>query len=407
MTKLPQHEPKPRYFLERIGDVEYRLEETKLDVFDEVTLWDGNPRLLPWIAEKQPESEDDLEAYVQRSPGYEGLRKSLADVGQLEHIYVWKADNAPKYIALEGSTRVTVLRELSRKDPGDSRYRLVKAKVLPAEFPDEHRVILLARIHVRGSGVRSWGRYIEAKFIYMNTTPQNGQRALMTVTDMARWMGKSVSWVSRLRDAFEFANEYVEHLDSEDAHGRTVEHFSILEEIIKSSGFGWRLKDGTPDADKLRAEVFDMVAHDVFKEYRDARFMKEYFEDPEKWSRLKSHEKHIANELAHELKATGPSSLKGRIAALPAQIERTLDKDPEALDADDLTELKRCASLLASRVAGDVGPFRLYLQDFIKALFNVSLDDVKKVTPEEYQQLRDGLDDFVARLKKYASWSVE
>lgn len=406
--KLPDHSPEPRFFREKIGDVEYLLEEANLDAFDDVTLWSNNPRLLPFIAEKQAESESDLEAYFQRTRGYDALRKSIEEIGQLEHVYVWKSHDMSKYLVLEGGTRVTIKRELARKKagtPGEALHRKVKAKILPAEFTEEQRVVLLARIHVRGTGVREWGRYIEAKFIYENTTPMNGRTAVMTVPEMARWMGKSTSWVNRLRDAYVFGQQYVEHLDSPDAPKKGIEHFSTLEEIIKSSGFGPRLKGNTPESETLRTEVFDMVTAEVFKEYRDARFMKAYFDDPEKWARLKVHEKWVANQLANEIKAGTSSTIKGRIGGLCAQIDRTLDRDADALNLDDLEELQKAVSLLASRVAGDVGPFRIRLQEFVKALYGVPLDEVKKVTAEEYQQLKEGLADFQERWQKHTGWS--
>ena len=192
----------------------------------------------------------------------------MTDMGQMEPIYVWKRTDMKKYLVLEGSTRVTILRELSpaeRGTPADGRHRKVRAKVLPATFPMDHRVILLARIHVRGSGVRSWGRYVEAKFIYDATTGTGGQGPTLSISDLASWMGKSPSWVSRLRDAYVFALQFVNHVDTADVHKQAAEKFSVLEEIIKSSGFGPRLKGGAPDTEVLRGEVFDMVSAGVFK----------------------------------------------------------------------------------------------------------------------------------------------
>lgn len=407
MNKLPDHQPAPKYFRERIGDKEYTLEETRLDVFDEVALWWKNPRLRPFMAERQAQTEDEVEAYFRETRGYDGLRKSIEDIGQLEHIYVWKNVEMPKYLTMEGGTRVTIHRELCRKHKGkpeEGRFRKVKAKILPPEFSELDLAVLLARIHVRGSGVREWGRFIEAEFIWENTTEMNGRPPLMSITEMARYMGKSVSWVSRLKDAYEFAKQYVEHLDSPDAKQKAVEHFSTLEEIIKSRKFGPRLKDGAPGAQSLRDEVFEMVTHDVFKEYRDARFMQQYYEDTEKWARLKSLEKNVANQLAAEIRAAGPTTLRGKIAGLYNQIERTLERNPDLLDEDDLEELQKSVDLLASHAAAGVGPFRLKLQAFVKALSNVTLDEIKRVTPEEYQDLKDGLGDFEARLQKHASW---
>src|SRR2546425_1231464 len=268
-TNPPEHTPKPKFFREKIGDTEHSLREDKLDVFDEVTLWNGNPRLQPYLTEGNVVSEAQLEASVQKTKGYDVLAKSIADIGQMEPVYVWKREGMPKYLVLEGATRVTILRDLSLKKkgtPDEARFRQVTVKVLPEEFSKEERVILLARIHVRGAGVRAWGRYIEAKFIYDHVTGQNGEKPLMTVRQLAQHMGKSDSWVSRLKDAYEFARRFVEYVDSDEAEKIAARHFSTLEEISKATGFGPIVKDYVnAEHGKVREEVFDMVQHEVFK----------------------------------------------------------------------------------------------------------------------------------------------
>src|SRR5437773_5434278 len=118
LSTLPDHAPQPRHFRERIGDTDYLLEEASLDVFDEVTLWPKNPRLLPYLAEHQPDNEEELETQFRRTRGYEGLRRSIEEIGQLEHIYAWKTPDMRKYLVIEGGTRVTIKRELARKNAG-------------------------------------------------------------------------------------------------------------------------------------------------------------------------------------------------------------------------------------------------------------------------------------------------
>ncbi len=401
------HNPKPKFFRERIGDTEHTLREGRLDVFDDVTLWDGNPRLQPFLTDGTVVSEDQLEADLRQTRGYDVLARSIREIGQMEPIYVWKRDGMPKHLVLEGATRVTVLRELSRKNrgaPDEARFRLVTVKVLPEEFTAEERVILLARIHVRGTGVRDWGRYIEAKFIYDHVTSQNGQKPVTTVRDMARHMQKSESWVSRLKDAYEFARRFVEYVDdAAEGPKLAVAHFSTLEEIAKATGFGPLVKDyGNVEHDKIREDVFEMVRHGVFKEYRDARFIKKFYDDPEKWAQLKTHEKDIANKLATDEKAGG-TSLPGKIASLPAQVARALDRDPAALDERDLESIQKAAREVASRLDG-LGTFRLSLKEFTKALHDATLTDIKAVTPDEYRELKDGLADFEDRLQKHKTW---
>ncbi len=402
---VTDHQPKPKYFREKIGRQEYQLEETKLDVFDEVILWPDNPRLQDLVPAGKYPSEAELEDYLRTSSGYDGLARSIAELGQMEPIYVWRREGSAKYLALEGSTRITILRELARKkqgQPDEQRFRRVLALVLPEEFSEEERVVLLARIHVRGSGVRPWGRYIEAKFIYDNVVDTPTRKARMSVSQLAEYMGKSVSWVSRLKDAYEFARRFVEHIDDPDeAQKLARQYFSTLEEIAKSTGFGARVKDyGNPESDSLRAEVFEMVRNDVFKEYRDARFMKQFFEDPEKWELLRSGEKHVANRLANDLKA-GNIGVKGRIAGLPAQVERALLESPDGFDENDVNALRLALGSVEARVNVGVSPFRLLLRQFTKALEEASLSDIKQVIPDEVQDLEQALTYFREQLTRY------
>src|SRR2546428_616915 len=122
--------PKAKFFRERIGDKEYELREEKLDVFNDVALWDANPRLLPYLAVSRTiESEDALESFLRQTNGYDTLAKSIAELGQMEPVYVWKREDQLKYLTIDGATRVTIMRELSRKKkgkPDELSYRKVK-----------------------------------------------------------------------------------------------------------------------------------------------------------------------------------------------------------------------------------------------------------------------------------------
>jgi hypothetical protein len=285
------------------------------------------------------------------------------------------------------------------------QYRAVKAKVLPPEFDEEDRVILLARIHVRGTGVRSWGRYIEAKFVHDAVVGRDGRKAIMSPGELARHMGKSLSWVSRLKDAYMFAQKFIEHVDSDDAQKLAMNQFSTLEEIAKSPGVGPKVKDyENAEFDGLRGEVFDMVRNEVFREYRDARFMKQYYEDSEKWAVLKQGEKGSANQLAIELKA-GNSSLRARIEALPGQLERALERSSEAVDESDIETLKAAVQVAESFKNPGVEKFRLRLNEFTGVLEGASLADIKTVQSDDIARLDIALDDFRTRLAKHKSWT--
>lgn len=395
--------PKPRVYIEKIGDREWDLVETRLDVDKEVALWSSNPRLQTSLMAGVA-SEADLEEALRRSNGYDTLRRSIDDLGQMEPIYVWRADDTAKFIVLEGATRVCILRELNRKHANGAKqgkFRFARAKILPPSFGELERAILLARIHVRGTGVRAWGRYIEAKFIFDTIEDRDGKPALMNATEMARYMEKSVSWVTRLRDAYKFARKFVEHVDSDDAERMAGDRFSVLEEISKAAVIGAQLRDfDNPKHDALRAEVFDMVRNEAFKEYREARFLKDFHDDPDKWAQLKSGEKHVASKLAMEV-SSNTTGVKAKIAAMEPQVRRAIERQEAELNDEDIEALQRAISRIHDHAHPGVRPFRIAFKAATRALTEASMADIKVLGSDEIAEFREALDYFNTLVERH------
>lgn len=391
--------PRPRKYIEKIGGRDWELEEAELDVHGEVTLWDENPRLRTLLPASGVKSEAQLEAALQTSRGYDNLLKSIEDIGQMEPIYVQRFDSAAKALVVEGATRLTIFRQLDRKHTKglkEGKFRRIKVKLLPPDFGERELTILLARIHVRGTGVRDWGRYVEAKFIHDAVVGNGHDPAMMNVTEMAQHMEKSVSWVQRLRDAYAFAHAYVDYVDEVDGQGEKIaaEKFSVLEEMSKAKTIGSMLRDyDNSNFDSLRADVFDMVRNEAFKEYRDARFLKEFYDDPEKWEQLKSGEKHVAGRLALEIKSNS-SSVKAKIASLEQQVGRSLDRDEGDLGEEEVTLLYKAAAQIERHILPDVRPFRVALRKFTTALSEASMADMKALDPAEVGEFREALEYF-------------
>jgi len=399
--------PKPRKYLEKIGDREVELAEAKLDVFDDVTLWADNPRLQRKLTVGNIASEAELEVALQDTNGYDNLRRSIEDIGQMEPIYVWRPDSASKYIVFEGATRVAILRTLSRKHMSGvkaGKFTHVRAKVLPDDFTETERAILLARIHVRGTGVRAWGRYIEAKFIY-ETVVADERPALMNVSEMARYMEKSVSWVQRLRDAYQFARKFVEHVDNDEGEQLAARHFSTLEEASKAAIIGSQLRDyDNPKFDALRADVFDMVQNEVFKEYRDARFLKDFHDDPDKWAQLKSGERHIASRLAAEVKSN-TSSVKAKVAAVDQLVQKAIERGEVDFGEEEIEALQRAVSRIYEQIHPGIRPFHVALKMATRGLSEASMADVKTLSPEELTEFREAVDYFDGLVSKHGQKS--
>jgi hypothetical protein len=399
---LPDTKPKPRVYLERIGATEWELTEAKLDISD-VALWSANPRLQTSMMGGVA-SELELESALRLTPGYDILRRSIDEIGQMEPVYVWRADETSKYIVFEGATRVSILRELNRKyesGPKQNKFRSVRAKILPAHFGELERAILLARIHVRGTGVRAWGRYIEAKFIFDTIEDKAGQPALMNATDMGRYMEKSLSWVTRLRDAYKFARKFVEYIDSDEAERLAGDNFSILEELSKAPVIGTQLREfDNQNLDGLRADVFEMVRNEAFKEYRDARFIKDFHDDPDKWEQLKSGEKHIASRLAMDVK-TNAGSIKTKLSAVDQQVQRAIDRKEIQFDDDDVESLQRAIVRIQEQIHPGVRPFRVELMNTTKMLSEASMADVKALSPQDLSDFKEAHEYFAELVSKH------
>ncbi len=393
-----------RILYERIGNAEWELRDVRLNVHDDVALWNDNPRLQTSIMEGFS-SEADLEEALRMSSGYDGLRKSIQDIGQMEAIYVQRTMTG-KYLVLEGATRVTILRELDRKFTSgkhEGDFRDVQAKILPQNFGEKDIAVLLAGIHVRGSGVRSWGRYVEAKFIYETVVGRPGRPSLMNQATLAENMGKSESWVARLKSAYEFALKFIEYVDDgHSARRLAAEKFSVLEEISKARVIGPQLRDFDNRAhDELRQDVFDMVRNDVFKEYRDARFLKEFHEDEDAWAQLKSGEQHVANKLAQQTRDKS-NSPKAKVEAIPQIVRRAIDRGEDGFDDVDIANLQQTIDLIEDRVHDGVHPYRLALKKATRTLNKASRADVVDLQPSDIDEFNEAHKYFTGLINQHS-----
>ncbi|MEM8575815.1 MAG: hypothetical protein AAF830_13805 [Pseudomonadota bacterium] len=401
--------PPARIHHEKYGTVEWALEEVLLDVQDDVRLWDLNPRLQSYLPVSGISSEAELEAALEQTKGYDALRKSIDDLGQMEPIYVWRPSESSKFLVLEGATRVCVLRSLDRKYTSgikEGTFRRVKAKILPPHFGELEQAILLARIHVRGSGVRAWDRYIQAKFIHEKVVGLNGQPPVMNQAQMAQYMEKSLAWVNRLKSAYEFALQFKEHVDSDDVKGEpidrfTARNFSVLEEVSKARIIGSKLREYDNTAhDDLRDDVFGMVENGVFKEYRDARFLKEFHDDPDAWDQLKSGEEHVANRLAREVESKG-SSPKAKISGLTQTLKRAIERGDAEFDDEDVAELERAVDLVEDKVHEGVPAYGVAIKKAARMLNGVSRANVHDIPEDVLAEFVDAYDYFIGMVKTH------
>src|SRR5438309_2165279 len=84
---------------------------------------------------------------------------------------------------------------------------------------------------------------VEAKGSWDHVSDNQDHKPLLSVTQMANYMGKSASWVLRLRDAYEFARKFLEHVEGPEGVSIAIDEFSTLEEIMKAPVIGPRLRE--------------------------------------------------------------------------------------------------------------------------------------------------------------------
>lgn len=377
-----------RTFHERIGEREWKFSEIKLDVHKQVKLWDENPRLL---TAGHLDSEELLEEALRLGGRFNQLKKSLETIGQLQPIYA-RPTETDKYLVLEGNSRVTALRDLDKKNPGSFRY--VMARIVPKDFGDRESAILLAGIHVRGSGVREWSGYVQARFIYEMVAKKP---AVLTQTELAKNMGRSEGWVSRRKNAYEFALKYIEYLGGEtkEARKETEEKFTILEEVSKASIIGPLLRNyDERKYDNLRKDVFEMVHRKAFKEHRDVRYLRYFYENTDWWEQMKSGEEHIAHHLSKQVGGISDNP-KGKIAELPGFIERAIKKGGVDFNEDDAATLQQALEHIQNQIHDGVPPYRLAVKRVVQTFNKASRDNVPDLTNDDIANLADAYQYFM------------
>ncbi|MCY4032261.1 MAG: ParB N-terminal domain-containing protein [Hyphomicrobiales bacterium] len=377
-----------RMLHERIGEQEWLLSEIKLDVHDQVSLWDENPRLL---TAGHLDSEELLEEALRLGGRFNQLKKSLREIGQLQPIYARRTETG-KYLVLEGNSRVTALRDLNRENPG--RFCHVITRVVPDDFGDRAIAILLAGVHVRGSGVREWSGYVQARFIYDTVTKKP---VVLTQADLAKNMGRSEGWVSRRKNAYEFALKYIEYLGGETTETRkeTEEKFTILEEVSKVAIVGRFLRNyDEPKHDNLRKDVFDMVYRNAFKEHRDARYLKYFYDNADWWEQMKSGEEHIAHHLSKQVGEISDNP-KAKIAEFPGFIERAIKKGGVDFNEDDAATLQQAMDHIQNQIHNGAPPYRLAVKRVVQTFNKASRDNIPDLTNDDIANLADAYQYFM------------
>jgi hypothetical protein len=254
---------------------------------EEIRLWHENPRIKHLVAQLNSyPTQEDLLACITRvqQTAYRNLYRDIEKIGQLEPVFLQAADRQSDQIesavVFEGNTRTAILKDLHERFPIDPRYARVKAYLLPLDFPDDQLAILMANYHVKGTLRNQWDRYQIGAFLY----EQIEQKHRFNQAELAEYISKSQSWVSRHLTVYKFALEYKDEIES--THGLSpgevetdvTQKFSLLEEAWKVKAFRDEM-DRDVDA---KETLFRWVYDGKFKDHRAIRGIYEIFTDPKR-----------------------------------------------------------------------------------------------------------------------------
>jgi len=109
-------------------------------------------------------SEKDLEKLILDLNDVRKLRRDIEHNGGLRDRVILQANGDGKYKAVEGNCRTVCVRDLSRKNPKEARWKKIPAKILPADVDPKQKAILLTDFHVAGK--IKWEAHEKAGQIY-------------------------------------------------------------------------------------------------------------------------------------------------------------------------------------------------------------------------------------------------
>ena len=138
-----------------------------------------------------------------------------------------------------------------------------------------------------------------------------------------------------------------------------------------------------------------MVQKNAFKEYRDARFMKEFFTDPDAWHQLKSGEEHIAHKLAKEVENKS-SSPKAKISGLPQLVKRAVERGDASFDDEDVSQLQQVIDIIEDQVHEGVHPYRLAIKKAARTLNKASRADIVDLSDGDLAEFIDAYEYFMS-----------
>lgn len=153
--------------IDNIGGVHIETEQGEISL-DLIDLDPNNPRLGYWKDIQNITgnvSQKELN-YALQCEEEEGIRQLKLNIEISEGIMhpIWVVKTKNRYLAIDGNTRLSIYRDLSKKYPAKECFKKIKCKILPENT--EEKVIEFIRLNEHLRGVNDWEVYVRAKMLY-------------------------------------------------------------------------------------------------------------------------------------------------------------------------------------------------------------------------------------------------
>jgi hypothetical protein len=191
---------------------------------DSVRLDPRNPRIANTIAleiKSREASQAELSDKLWADPDVRELYQQVKSNGGLIERIIVRHDGT----VVEGNCRTVVYRKLRQKEPRNTAWSLIPARILPESITERSIAILLGEMHVAGKN--TWTAFEKAGHIYAMHHSFG-----LTQDEIAQRLRMSKSKVNQLIQAFELMKK--KYLVRYPQHA-SIRKFSYFEELLKKS----------------------------------------------------------------------------------------------------------------------------------------------------------------------------
>lgn len=280
-----------KHTLEKVinnNTIQYEIIELPIN---DIFLWKENPRLQYQLNLNfgSEITDQDIEKIIWSDKRTEVLMKQIKSDGEVyERLIVTKINN--QNIVLEGNRRLVACRKLISLYPYDKNIN--KFSTLPVEYvkniSEKDIRYLLSSIHI--SGKLEWDSFEKANVIYdmLNIDNYNKEK-------LSSHLGLSTKEIDTLLLSHKYTKEYLDIYPS----AKNVEKFTTFKHIVNS-----KLKDRFANDSALRKEIFHLMETDKISNCRKVIFLSQVLDNKDAYDKLKNENLDEAIKILDQLDPT-------------------------------------------------------------------------------------------------------